>query len=119
VRALDRRGLALAVTSSAVGAEIDAILRRLQLRDAFALIVDGSQVARAKPAPEAYLVTANKLGVAPRDCVVFEDSHVGVLAAKAAQMTCIAVRSHAARMRQDLAAADVVLESFCEIDVSA
>src|SRR5258706_3323658 len=83
VRDLQRRGLILAVTSSAVGPEIDAILRRLGLRDAFAAIIDGSMVEHAKPDPEAYLVTAKVLGIEPRDCIVFEDSHVGVLSAKA------------------------------------
>jgi HAD superfamily hydrolase (TIGR01509 family) len=117
VRQLHQSGLTLAVTSSAVGAEINAILRRLALRDAFALIVDGSEVTHAKPDAEAYLVTARKLGVEPDDCVVFEDSHVGVLAAKAAGMHCIAVRSPHARMPQDLSAADVVVESFCELRV--
>jgi HAD superfamily hydrolase (TIGR01509 family) len=114
VRELQRRGLALAVTSSAVGAEIDAILRRLGIRDAFAAIIDGSMVTYAKPDPEAYLVTAHALGVEPRDCIVFEDSRVGVMAAKAAGMFCVAVR-FAHRVPQDVSAADVVVASFCEV----
>jgi len=115
VRALQSRGTILAVTSSAVGSEIDTILRRLGLRDAFAAIVDGGMVARPKPHPEAYLVTAKRIGVAPDGCVVFEDSRVGVLAAKAAGMYCVAIRSQSTRVPQDLSAADVVLASFCEL----
>src|SRR5690349_19110545 len=53
----------LAITSSAVGSSIEMILERLQLRDAFTLIVDGSEVQHGKPDPEAYLLTARKLGV--------------------------------------------------------
>jgi HAD superfamily hydrolase (TIGR01509 family) len=115
LNALSGQGLTLAVTSSAVGGEIDVILRRLGLREAFAAIVDGSMVVHAKPDPEAYLVTATTLGVAPGDCLVFEDSRVGVLAAKAAGMFCVAIRSAHARMPQDLSAADVVVGSFCEL----
>ena len=103
-------GLPLAITSSAVASSIVAILERLQLRDAFALIVDGSEVTHGKPDPEAYLLTAHKLGVAPARCLVFEDSHVGVLAAKRAGMFCVAVRNPRALERQDLSAADVVVE---------
>lgn len=115
VRELQRRGLVLAVTSSAVGAEIDAILRRLAVRDAFAAIIDGSMVIHAKPDPEAYLVTARVLGVAPGQCLVFEDSRVGVLAAKAAGMFCVAVQSPHAHVPQDVSAADVVVTSFCDL----
>ena len=115
VRALRERGLRLAIASSAVGDEIDEILRRFGIRDAFELIVDGAQVAHAKPDPEAYLVAAAKLGVAPERCIVFEDSHVGVLAAKRAGAYCIAVRNPHAHFPQDLSGADEVLDSMCEL----
>jgi beta-phosphoglucomutase len=111
-------GLALAITSSAVGGSIDSILRRLGMRDAFALIVDGSRVTHGKPDPEAYLLTASLLGVAPRACIVFEDSHVGVAAAKAAGMYCIAVRNPHAQLPQDLGSADVVLDSFEQFEAT-
>jgi HAD superfamily hydrolase (TIGR01509 family) len=119
VRALQRQGLILAVTSSAVGPEIEAILRRFGLREAFAAIVDGSMVTHAKPDPEAYLVTAEVLGVSPDECLVFEDSRVGVLAAKAAGMYCVAVRAAHARLAQDVSAADLVLSTFSELQFDA
>jgi beta-phosphoglucomutase len=112
VRKLHARGVPLAVTSSAVAKSIDDILRRTGIRDLFALIVDGSEVTHAKPHPEAYLLTAKKLGVDPGQCVVFEDSTVGVRAAKNAGMYCIAVRNPNAKTRQDLGPADRVVESF-------
>lgn len=119
VRELHARGIRLAVTTSAMGDVVDEILRRFALRDCFEVIVDGSDVERGKPDPAAYLITATKLGVAPEECVVFEDSHVGVLAAKAAGMTCIAVRHQHARVWQDLSAADQVLDSFEELTLSS
>jgi len=115
VHALRAAGLTLAIASSAVGDEIDEILRRLGIRDAFALIVDGAEVTRAKPDPEPYLVAARKLGVAPERCIVFEDSHVGVVAAKRAGAYCIAVRNPRAHFAQDLTMADVILDSMCEL----
>jgi HAD superfamily hydrolase (TIGR01509 family) len=119
IRALQMRGVPLAITSSAVRSSIEAILERLQLRDAFTLIVDGSEVVHGKPDPEAYLLTARKLRVEPAQCVVFEDSHVGVVAAKRAGMYCIAVRNPRAQTRQDLSAADVIVDSMREVDLSA
>ena len=115
IRDLAARGIPLAVTSSAVKADIEEILGRFALREVFTLIVDGSEVTRGKPDPEAYLLTAKKLGVDPRACVVFEDSSVGVRAAKAAGMFCIAVRNPRALTRQDLDAADVVLDGFTSL----
>ncbi len=114
---LQELGLRMAIASSAVAASIDAILGRLGLRDAFSLIVDGSEVANGKPDPEAYLVTARKLGLAPERCVVFEDSHVGVIAAKRAGMFCVAVRNPRAQIHQDLAAADVLVASMNDVRV--
>lgn len=116
VRALYARGLKLAVTSSAVRASIEAILRRFGLRDFFAVIVDGSEVQRGKPHPEAYRLTAQRLRVAARVCVVFEDSEVGVASAKSAGMYCIAIRNPHAQTRQNLDAADCVVSSFAEVD---
>jgi HAD superfamily hydrolase (TIGR01509 family) len=116
VRELHALGVTLAITTSAAGDVVDLLLRRFEIRDLFALIVDGTEVKTGKPDPEGYLLTARKLGVDPRDCVVFEDSHVGVQAAKAAGMVCVAVRNPRARTRQDLSVADQVLESFEEVN---
>jgi HAD superfamily hydrolase (TIGR01509 family) len=108
----------LAITSSAVKSSIEDILVRLELREAFTLIVDGSEVTHGKPDPEAYLLTARKLNVAPERCLVFEDSHVGVLAAKRAGMVCVGVRNPRALERQDLSAADVIVSSMSELRFS-
>ena len=117
VKALHARGLTLAITSSAVGDAIDEITRRFGIRDCFALIVEGRDVNKGKPDPEPYLLTARRLSIDPAHAIVFEDAHVGVLAAKRAGMYCIAVRNPNAQMKQDLSAADVVLDSFEEFDV--
>jgi HAD superfamily hydrolase (TIGR01509 family) len=63
------------------------------LRSCFRAVVDGHQVSRPKPHPEPYLRVAELLGVDPRNCVVFEDSHGGVQAAKAAGARVVGVRT--------------------------
>jgi HAD superfamily hydrolase (TIGR01509 family) len=118
VRTLYARGIPLAVTSSAVLESIDLILLRLGLRELFAALVGGGDVTRAKPDPEAYLLTAVRLGVSPAGCVVFEDSTIGVEAAIRAGMFCIAVRNPRAHQRQDLSPADVAIDSFEELDLA-
>ena len=119
VRELHAQGLTLAITTSAAGDAVDLLLRRFGIREMFSLIVDGAEVEAGKPDPEGYLLTARKLGVAPHDCVVFEDSHVGVQAAKAAGMYCVAVRNPRARTKQDVGAADLVLDSFETLNAGA
>lgn len=119
IRDLQRMQIPLAITSSAVRESIELILERLGIRGAFALIVDGSEVTHGKPDPEGYLLTASKLGVAPEHCVVFEDSHVGVAAAKRAGMYCIAVRNPRAKLPQDVSEADLVVDAMGDVDVTA
>ena len=81
----------VAVASSAHRDVIDAALVGIDLVDVFAIIVSSDEVAHGKPAPDVYLETARRLGVAPSDCLVVEDSHNGVRAARAAGMTTVLV----------------------------
>jgi HAD superfamily hydrolase (TIGR01509 family) len=77
--------------SNAERANIDFTLDRASLRECFHGIVDGHQVARAKPDPEIYLRLARHFEVAPAECLVFEDSVAGVTAARAAGMRVVGV----------------------------
>ncbi len=112
VNALHAAGYPLAVTSSGIREYIMLVLDRLGIADRFAVIITGTDVTHGKPHPEPYLVTAARLGLPPAACVVFEDATVGVLAAKAAGMRCIAVPNPDALQPQDLSAADLVLPSL-------
>ncbi|MDB4635445.1 MAG: beta-phosphoglucomutase [Flavobacteriaceae bacterium] len=67
------------------------ILEKVGLLSYFDVLVDGNEVTMAKPNPEVFLTAAKGLGVAPEDCVVFEDAQAGVAAAKAAKMTCVGI----------------------------
>jgi beta-phosphoglucomutase family hydrolase len=68
---------------------IDFIFKALKLETYFHSTTGGHQVTNGKPHPEIFLTAAQKLGVAPEDCLVFEDTRSGVTAARAAGMQVI------------------------------
>ena len=84
---LRQRGVRLAVASSSRNATL--ILRRLGLLDRFDAVVDGCDISRGKPDPEAFLLAAERLGLPPEECVVVEDAAAGVEAARRAGMTAV------------------------------
>jgi beta-phosphoglucomutase len=83
------RDVPKAIGSNAELENIDFVLDRFGLRKYFPTIVNGYQVAHAKPAPDIYLKASERLGVRPENCIVFEDSPVGVEAARAAGMRVV------------------------------
>jgi HAD superfamily hydrolase (TIGR01509 family) len=108
---LRRSGVRLALASSAAPAIIAATLKGLRLTDVFEVVVSGHDVASGKPAPDIFLETAHRMGVAPGDCVVVEDSVKGVSAACAAGMRCAAIPC-GATVGHDFARATVRLASL-------
>jgi sugar-phosphatase len=84
-------GRRVALASSSPGLVIRATLERLGLGAAFDVVQSAETEPHGKPHPGIFLTTAARLGVAPTDCVVVEDSLTGVVAAKAARMACLAV----------------------------
>jgi HAD superfamily hydrolase (TIGR01509 family) len=90
-RELRARGVPVAVASSSPRERLHRTLRRAGLLDAFDVTVAGDEVTNGKPAPDMFLLAAERLGVPPADCVVIEDSPPGVQAGLAAGMTTLAV----------------------------
>jgi haloacid dehalogenase superfamily, subfamily IA, variant 3 with third motif having DD or ED/beta-phosphoglucomutase family hydrolase len=76
----------MAIGSAAIMFNIDFVLDNLKLRHYFPAIVSADDVEHSKPHPETYLKAAKQLGVAPGDCLVFEDAPKGVEAAQNAGM---------------------------------
>ena len=68
-----------------------AILEEVGLLEVFDTIVDGTNVTRAKPDPEVFLIAAEQLNVQPGKCIVFEDAVAGIQAANTAGMTSIGI----------------------------
>jgi HAD superfamily hydrolase (TIGR01509 family) len=85
------RGIPMAIASNAEAANVDFVLENAGIRDHFAWVVSGHDVARPKPHPDIFLRAAALLGVRPRDCVVFEDSDTGVKAAHTAGMRVVGI----------------------------
>ena len=88
-----------AVVSGSSRESVAKSLRTLHLLDKFDLIVGSEDYARGKPAPDAFLTAAERLGVPPRDCLVFEDTDFGIQAAQAAAMAWVRVPSPMERNR--------------------
>jgi HAD superfamily hydrolase (TIGR01509 family) len=106
-------GVRLGVASSSNRAWVTGHLERLGL-DGWDCVRTGDDVTVTKPAPDLYRSALECLGVAPASAVAVEDSGVGVLAAKAAGLYCVAVPS-ALTGGHDFAQADLVLGSLAEV----
>lgn len=106
----------LGVASSSNRPIIDLVLELSGLARFFSVTVSSEEVPRGKPAPDVYLEAAKRLGVDPAACAAIEDSHNGILSAKAAGMSVIAIPNGRYPPAEDaLAAADAVLASIHEL----
>ena len=88
------------------------ILKKINLYDKFDAIVDGTDVSKAKPDPEVFLIAADKLKTQAQNCVVFEDSVAGVQAANIGKMTSIGIGE-----KNVLDEADHIFKDFTEIEI--
>ena len=88
---LEAHGVPKAVASSSRRAAIDRLLASVGLTERFAATAAGDEVTQGKPAPDIFLLAAQRLGVEPAQCLVLEDSNPGVRAARAAGMAVIVV----------------------------
>lgn len=121
VRHLAASGIPIAVgTSSSIHYFHAKTERHQAWFELFETVVtaDHPEVGAAKPAPDIFLVAASKLGVAPADCLVFEDSPFGVTAAKAAGMFAVAVPDSHMPLEQ-YEHADLVLGSLADFPLEA
>ena len=79
-------GIPMAIGSAAIPFNIDFVLDNLNLRSYFPVVISADDVSVSKPHPDTFLLCAEALGVAPEDCIVFEDAPKGVEAALNAGM---------------------------------
>lgn len=114
------REVPVAVASSAHREVIDAALSSLGIGDLFAVVVSSDEVARGKPAPDVYLETASRLGIAPARILVVEDSLNGIRAALAAGMRVVLVPNASIPPAESARAlATAVLPSVGDLDLAA
>ena len=108
LEALRKTDLKLAIGSSSKNTPF--ILERIGLKDFFDAVADGNCITHSKPHPEVFLKAADKLGLIPQDCLVVEDAHAGVEAAKAGGFDCAAMGD-----ARDDERADWHLEKFSDL----
>lgn len=107
---LNTNGIPCAVASAS--ASSTGVAKRFGLYGYFKAFVDGNDKLPRKPNPEIYLEAAKRLGAEPCDCVVFEDSILGVQGAKNAGMYCVGFQTHFTDI------ADTIIDSFVGLDLS-
>ncbi len=113
LRAAYRTGCRTALASMSHCEQVLRVLRAINLDDQFEVILSREDVEQPKPHPEIYLCAARLLDMPPIECLVIEDSPVGVQAAVAAGMNCIAVATpftRAALHTQNLLAPDWIVD---------
>lgn len=106
---LKKHNMPIALGSASKNAR--PILEKVNLMDYFDAIVDGTQVTKAKPDPEVFLLAAAQMGVNPKECVVFEDAVAGIVAANNAGMLSIGIGEE-----KVLSEAKFVFADFTEMD---
>lgn len=113
---LEAAGIPRIIGSSTHRENITTSLDVLGLRSYFGEWVTAEDVSRGKPDPEVFQVCAGKLGLSPSECIVFEDAHVGIEAARAGGMRVVAVATTHAR--DSLRAADRIVDRLDELGVA-
>lgn len=110
----------LGLASSSNRPLIDLALDVAGIASRFRVTVSSEEVARGKPAPDVYLECVRRLGVEPARAAAIEDSHNGILSARAAGLRVVAVPNPSFPPRPEaLTEADVVLGSIGELTVEA
>jgi HAD superfamily hydrolase (TIGR01509 family) len=112
VAAVRGSGTPCAVATSASRRDARDVLQSLGLTRHFGAVVTAEDVTRGKPDPEVYVRAAAGLGVAPGDCLVFEDAVVGVQAARRAGMRVIGVTTAHTGPELDAAGAERTIADF-------
>ena len=111
IKNLKENGYKLAVASASKNAK--TVIKNLGLVEAFDHISDGYSVEKGKPAPDLFLFTADKMGVLPESCAVFEDARSGIEAAQAANMLAIGIGPV-----DRVGAADYVYDTIADVDLN-
>lgn len=113
--ALRSAGYVLGVATSGPRENLELVLREGGLAEYFAATVNGFDIEHGKPAPDCFLLAAERCGLNPADCVVVEDAPVGVQAAVAAGMTVIGLTGTHPRAKLRDAGAAVVIDDLSQL----
>lgn len=112
---LEKKHISLALASSSNMRVIETVLDKLNIKHRFKVYHSAQFEKAGKPAPDVFLTAANKLGVKPENCLVFEDSANGMLAAKAAGMKLVGIPDAHFINDPRIKVADYLISSFYEV----
>ncbi|MDE3250989.1 MAG: hexitol phosphatase HxpB [Bacteroidota bacterium] len=107
-----QRGFKIGLASSSPMRLIDSVVRKLGIDAYIEAKASAEHLPYSKPHPQVFLDCAASLGSAPQQCICFEDSFNGMIAAKAARMKCVVVPAYAQQQDSRWAAADLKLSSL-------
>jgi HAD superfamily hydrolase (TIGR01509 family) len=116
VKKLHNAGVITAVTTTSHMHDTMIILKRAGIEKMFNVIVTYEDVSKRKPDPEPYLITAKKLNLSPDECVVIEDTEIGLTSAKSAGMKCIVIKNEYSK-NHDFSKADMTINSADDLTV--
>ena len=118
VRLFKQEGLPMGIASSSQTDIINAVSEKLLIADEMSVIYSAEHEQYGKPHPGVYITAAKELKVAPENCLAFEDSPNGVLAAKAAKMKCIAVPDSKMKEDKRFCISDLIMDSLLNFNIS-
>ena len=110
IRQAEKAGYRTALGTASRNSKI--ILRRLGISGLFDAVTDGTDVSKAKPDPEVFLKSAERIGIPPESCIVFEDSRAGIEAAHRGGMRAVGIGR-----AEQLEEADIVIPGFEDADI--
>lgn len=115
LRTLKLRGVAVALASGGHRINVISSLKAAGLNSGdFPVKITVENVPKRKPNPAIFLTAARALRTRPSECIVFEDSIVGVQAAKRARMKCVGLLTTSAKKDLKRAGADIIVKDFCD-----
>ena len=109
------KGLKVGLATSSSHRLMESVLNKLNVTDLFDVAISAEHMKYGKPHPDVFINCAQKLGVLPIECLVIEDSLNGVIAAKSAQMSVIAVPDQEHSGERGFAVADYVCDDMLEV----
>ena len=87
-----KNGIPISIGTGSPLKSVEPLLSKIDVEGIFEIIVSRDQVTYGKPHPETFLTASQRMGVDPKDCLVYEDSPVGKQAAEAAGMHCVLLK---------------------------
>ncbi|MFX0060035.1 MAG: HAD family hydrolase [Candidatus Hodarchaeota archaeon] len=116
IKSLNDNNFNLAVGSSGPPENVKLLLKSLNIKKYFSVIVTAADIKKGKPEPDVFLFASERLNLSPKNCLVIEDAPVGIKAAKKAGMKVIALTT--THDEQELLEADKIIMDLSYITIN-